>query len=107
MDFFEKEFYFQRKEIIDQQLNNIENFNVNDIYNYISNFFDKKKNIKSPFIDWNNPYISKDILIKISIAMTPKKMVKIFKEILIEGSKYFRRGMPDLFLWKEKKIKKE
>ncbi len=107
LDFFEKEFYFQRKEIIDKQLNNIENFNINDIYNYISNFFDKKKNIKSPFIDWNNPYISKDILIKISIAMTPKKMVKIFKEILIEGSKYFRRGMPDLFLWKEKKIKKE
>ena len=107
LDFYEKEFYIKRKDIIDKQLNLIENFTIENIYEYINNIFDKKKNIKSAFIDWNNYLNNKDIMINISIAMTPKKMVKIFKTILIEGSKFFRRGMPDLFLWKQKMMKKE
>ena len=107
LDFYEKEFYIKRKDIIDKQLNLIENFTIDNIYEYMNNIYDKKKNIKSAFIDWNNYLNNKDIMINISIAMTPKKMVKIFKVILIEGSKFFRRGMPDLFLWKQKIIKKE
>lgn len=99
LDFFYPEFYLSRKEIIDLRLEQIEKYTVEDIISYINKIFEKKKNIKTVFLNWKSFTCTKENLINISIAFTPVKMVKVFKEI-VKNIKFVIKGMPDLFLWK-------
>ena len=101
LDFFYPEFYTARKEIIDSRLEEIEHMSQNEMAKEINRIFDTKKNIKSVFINWKSYNCTKENMINIAIAMTPKKIVKIFKEI-VKNIKFVIKGMPDLFLWKTK-----
>ena len=105
LDFFDKEFYLNRKELIDNWFEKLKNFDEKDLIDYINNIYDNKKNIRTIYIDWNYSLLNKEIIIKITLGFTIKKLIKIFKIILNGSIKYFQRGMPDLFMWKEEKNK--
>ncbi len=105
LDFFDKEFYLNRKELIDNWFDKLENYDEKNLIDYINDIYDNKKNIKTIYIDWNYSLLNKDIIIKITLGFTIKKLIKIFKIILNGSIKYFQRGMPDLFMWKEEKNK--
>jgi hypothetical protein len=99
LDFFYSDFYKNRKEMIDKRVNEIEQFTDEQVINTIDFIFTNKKNIKTIFISWGNLYNDKDMLTKISIAISPSKLSKIFLE-LAKNVKFLIKGMPDLFLWK-------
>ena len=101
LDFFYPEFYTSRKEIIDKRLEEIEHMSQGEMVKEINRIFETKKNIKSVFINWKSFNCTKENMINIAIAMTAKKMVKIFKEI-VKNIKFVIKGMPDLFLWKSR-----
>jgi len=103
LDFFSPDFYFNRENLIKNRIIEIEKFNDSDIKGYIESIFDKKKNIKTPLIDWKYYMNGKDILVKIAISITGKKLSKIFEEFAM-NIRYIIKGMPDLFLWNEKSL---
>ena len=101
LDFFEKDFYFNRKEIIDKKLEIIKNYKKDDLIKLIDKIYDTKNGIKNPCIEWKSFIYDREILKKIAIAFTADKLVEIFKVILFKGLKSVKSGMPDLFLWNE------
>ena len=101
LDFFEKDFYLNRKNILDKKLDIINQYTKEDLINHIKYKYEEKNGIKNPCILWESYLNSKNVLIKISVAFGPKKLVEIFKIILNQGLKYVKKGMPDLFLWNE------
>ena len=102
LDFYEKDFYINRKKIIDDKLEKIKNYKKEEIIKQIQLTYETKNGIKNPCVEWNSYIYNKEILIKIGVAFGPKKLVEIFKVILTQGLKYVKTGMPDLFLWSEK-----
>ena len=102
LDFYEKDFYITRKAKIDEKLERINKYNKIDLINHIKKTYQAKRGIKNPCILWDKYRNKENILIKISVAIGPEKLVKIFKIILNHGLKYVKIGMPDLFLWEEK-----
>ena len=102
LDFFEKDFYINRKDIINAKLNKIQNYKKEQLINHIKMIYNIKNGIKNPCIEWDTHVYNQDILIKIGVAFGPIKLVEIFKVILNQGLKNVRSGMPDLFLWSEK-----
>ena len=101
LDFFEKDFYINRKEKLDKKLEKINKYKKEELINHIKNIYRSKKGIKNPCICWDNYLNNENVLIKVSIAFGPQKLVQIFRIILNQGFKYVKKGMPDLFLWKE------
>ena len=102
LDFFEKDFYINRKEIINSKLEKIKNYNKEQLIKHLQLTYDIKKGIKNPCVEWDTWAYDKDILIKIAVAFGPEKLSEIFKIILSQGLKNVKTGMPDLFLWSEK-----
>ena len=102
LDFFEKDFYINRKEIINKKLEKIKNYKKQDLIKHIQIIYDTKNGIKNPCVEWNTWVYNRDILIKIGVAFGPQKLTEIFKVILNQGLKAVKSGMPDLFLWSEK-----
>jgi len=103
LDFFSSDFYYNRKRLIEERLSEIENYTDNDIKQYIEEIFNKKRNFKTPFVDWKFFMNGKEILTKIAISLTSKKLVKIFEEFA-KSLNFIIKGMPDLFLWDEKNL---
>ena len=101
LDFYEKDFYINRKEIIDKKLEKIKKYKKEQLIQHIKTIYEIKNGIKNPCVEWNTWVYNKDILIKIGIAFGPEKLAEIFKVILNQGLKYVKTGMPDLFLWSE------
>ena len=101
LDFFEKDFYLNRKEKLDKKLSTIKNYKKEQLSNHIKITYETKNGIKNPCIEWNSHIYDKEILIKIGVAFGSEKLVEIFKVILNQGLKFVKTGMPDLFLWKE------
>ena len=79
----------------------INQYTKEDLINHIKYKYEEKNGIKNPCILWESYLNSKNVLIKISVAFGPKKLVEIFKILLNQGLKYVKKGMPDLFLWNE------
>ena len=104
LDFFEKDFYINRKNKIDQKLEKIKKYKKEELIAHIKTIYQIKKGIKNPCVSWDSFLNSENILIKAGIAFGPEKLVEIFKVILNNGYKYVKRGIPDLFLWKENNI---
>ena len=102
LDFYEKDFFINRKEIISAKLDKIQNYNKEQLIKHLQLTYDIKNGIKNPCVEWNSRIYDKDILIKIGIAFGPKKLTEVFKVILNQGLKNVKSGMPDLFLWSEK-----
>ena len=102
LDFYEKDFYLNRKEIVDSKLEKIKNYKKEQFIKHIQIIYDTKNGIKNPCVEWNSYVYNRDILIKIAVAFGPQKLTEIFKVILIQGLKHVKTGMPDLFLWSEK-----
>ena len=102
LDFYEKDFYINRKDIINAKLNKIQNYKKEQLINHIKMIYNIKKGIKNPCIEWDTHVYNQDILIKIGVAFGPIKLAEIFKVILNQGLKNVKSGMPDLFLWSEK-----
>jgi hypothetical protein len=100
LDFFSEDFYNNRKSLIDRRLEQIASFNTIDIQNTFDFIYTKKKNIKCVFINWNYALCDREILMKIAIAITPRKLASLFLEFT-KNLKFMIKGMPDLFLWKE------
>lgn len=100
LDFFSPDFYMNREVLIKKRLLEIEMLQANEIKDYINEIFNKKKNIKTPLVDWNYYMNGKDILVNIAISITGKKLAKIFEEFS-KNIRFIIKGMPDLFLWKE------
>ena len=101
MDFFEKDFYINRKEVIDKKLEKIKKYKKEELIEHIKLIYETKNGIKNPYVEWNSHIYNGEILIKIGVAFGPKKLVDIFYVILNQGLKAVKTGMPDLFLWKE------
>jgi hypothetical protein len=101
LDFFEKDFYINRKEVIDKKLEKIKKYKKEELIEHIKLIYETKNGIKNPYVEWNSHIYNGEILIKIGIAFGPKKLVDIFYVILNQGLKAVKTGMPDLFLWKE------
>ena len=101
LDFFEKDFYINRKTKLDKKLDIINNYTKDELINHIRYKYEAKYGIKNPCILWESYLNNKNILMKISAAFGAKKLVEIFKVILNHGLKYVKIGMPDLFLWNE------
>jgi hypothetical protein len=102
LDFFEKDFYINRKNIIDTKLEKIQKYKKEQLVKHLQLIYDTKKGIKNPYVEWNSYVYNRDILIKIAVAFGPIKLVEIFKVILNQGLKAVKSGMPDLLLWNEK-----
>ena len=102
LDFYEKDFYINRKNIIDTKLEKIKNYKKEQIIKHLELIYDTKKGIKNPCVEWDTFVYNRDVLIKVGIAFGPKKLVEIFKVILNQGLKAVKTGMPDLLLWSEK-----
>ena len=102
LDFYEKDFYINRKNIIDTKLEKIKNYKKEQIIKHLELIYDTKKGIKNPCVEWDTFVYNRDILIKVGVAFGPKKLVEIFKVILSQGLKAVKTGMPDLLLWNEK-----
>lgn len=100
LDFFSEDFYNNRKILIDRRLEEISTFNLTDIHKTFDFIYTNKKNIKCVFINWNYGLCDKEILLKIAIAITPRKLASLFLEFT-KNLKFMIKGMPDLFLWKE------
>ena len=100
LDLFSSDFYKSRREMIDKKIQEISEFSDKDVKDYFEYIFSKKKFIKSVFIDWNSIYNKKDVLLKISLAIGPKKLAPCFLEFA-KNLRFMLKGMPDLFLWKE------
>ena len=101
LDFFEKDFYINRKIKLDKKLEVIYHYTKEELINHIKYIYEAKNGIKNPCILWESYLNNKNILLKISAAFGPKKLVEIIKIILTHGLKYVKKGMPDLFLWNE------
>ena len=101
LDFFEKDFYINRKEVIDKKLEKIKKYKKEELIEHIKLIYETKNGIKNPYVEWNSHIYNGEILIKIGVAFGPKKLVDIFYVILNQGLKAVKTGMPDLFLWKE------
>ena len=101
LDFFEKDFYINRKSKLEQKLQKISKYKKQELINHIKITYETKNGIKNPSIEWNSHIYNEEILIKIGVAFGPEKLVEIFRVILNQGLKYVKTGMPDLFLWKE------
>ena len=104
LDFFEKDFYLNRKVKLDKKLEIIKSYKKEELINHLKNTYETKKGTKNPFLDWNNQIYNKDLLIKIILAFGAKNLVETFKTILNHGLKNIKNGMPDLLLWKENEI---
>ena len=102
LDFFEKDFYINRKIIIDKKLDKIKNYKKEQLIKHLQLIYDTKKGIRNPYVEWNTYVYNREILIKIGVAFGPVKLVEIFKVILNQGLKAVKTGMPDLLLWSEK-----
>jgi len=101
LDFFEKDFYINRKSKLDNKLEKIQKYKKEQLINHIKTTYETKNGIKNPCVEWNSYIYNEEILIKIGIAFGPQKLVEIFRVILTQGLKSVKTGMPDLFLWKE------
>ena len=101
LDFFEKDFYINRKSKLDKKLDKIKSYKKEQLINHIKITYETKNGIKNPCIEWNSHVYNEEILIKIGVAFGPAKLVEIFRVILNQGLKNVKTGMPDLFLWKE------
>ena len=101
LDFFEKDFYINRKSKLEQKLQKISKYKKQELINHIKITYETKNGIKNPCIEWNSHIYNEEILIKIGVAFGPEKLVEVFRVILNQGLKYVKTGMPDLFLWKE------
>ena len=101
LDFFEKDFYINRKSKLDNKLEKIQKYKKDQLINHIKTTYETKNGIKNPCVEWNSYIYNEEILIKIGIAFGPQKLVEIFRVILTQGLKSVKTGMPDLFLWKE------
>ena len=101
LDFFEKDFYINRKSKLDNKLEKIQKCKKEQLINHIKTTYETKNGIKNPCVEWNSYIYNEEILIKIGIAFGPQKLVEIFRVILTQGLKSVKTGMPDLFLWKE------
>jgi hypothetical protein len=101
LDFFEKDFYINRKSKLDKKLDKIKSYKKEQLVNHIKITYETKNGIKNPCIEWNSHVYNEEILIKIGVAFGPAKLVEIFRVILNQGLKNVKTGMPDLFLWKE------
>ena len=101
LDFFEKDFYINRKSKLEQKLQKISKYKKQELINHIKITYETKNGIKNPSIEWNSHIYNEEILIKIGVAFGPEKLVEIFRVILNQGLTYVKTGMPDLFLWKE------
>ena len=101
LDFFEKDFYINRKSKLDNKLEKIQKYKKEQLINHIKAIYETKNGIKNPCVEWNSYIYNEEILIKIGIAFGPQKLVEIFRVILTQGLKSVKTGMPDLFLWKE------
>ena len=101
LDFFEKDFYINRKSKLDNKLEKIQKYKKEQLINHIKTTYETKNGIKNPCVEWNSYIYNVEILIKIGIAFGPQKLVEIFRVILTQGLKSVKTGMPDLFLWKE------
>ena len=101
LDFFEKDFYINRKSKLDNKLEKIQKYKKEKLINHIKTTYETKNGIKNPCVEWNSYIYNEEILIKIGIAFGPQKLVEIFRVILTQGLKSVKTGMPDLFLWKE------
>ena len=101
LDFFEKDFYINRKSKLDKKLDKIKSYKKEQLINHIKITYETKNGIKNPCIEWNSHVYNEEILIKIGVSFGPSKLVEIFRVILNQGLKNVKTGMPDLFLWKE------
>ena len=101
LDFFEKDFYINRKSKLDNKLEKIQKYKKDQLINHIKTTYETKNGFKNPCVEWNSYIYNEEILIKIGIAFGPQKLVEIFRVILTQGLKSVKTGMPDLFLWKE------
>ena len=101
LDFFEKDFYINRKTKLDKKLEKINQYKKEQLINHIKNIYETKNGLKNPCVEWNSYIYNEEILIKIAVAFGPQKLVEIFRVILNQGLKHVKTGMPDLFLWKE------
>ena len=101
LDFFEKDFYLNRKTKLDKRIEKINNYKKEEFIEQITSIYESKNGIKNPCIKWNSNIYNKDLLIKIAIAFGSEKLVDIFKNILIHGLKNVKSGFPDFYLWKE------
>ena len=101
LDFYEKDFYINRKTKLDNKLEKIKIYKKDQLINHIKSTYETKNGIKNPCVEWNSYIYNEEILIKIGVAFGPQKLVEIFRVILNQGLKSVKTGMPDLFLWKE------
>ena len=101
LDFFEKDFYINRKAKLDKKLEKISKYKKEELIDHIKNIYKAKNGIKNPCIYWDSFLNDEKVLIKVAVAFGAEKLVEIFKVILYNGLKYVKKGMPDLFLWKE------
>ena len=101
LDFFEKDFYINRKSKIDEKLEKINKYKKGQLINHIKLTYETKNGLKNPCVEWNSYVYNEEILIKIAVAFGPQKLVNIFRVILSQGLKKVKTGMPDLLLWKE------
>ena len=99
LDFFEKDFYINRKSKLDKKLDKIKSYKKEQLVNHIKITYETKNGIKNPCIEWNSHVYNEEILIKIGVAFGPAKLAEIFRVILNQGLKNVKTGMPDLFLW--------
>ena len=91
LDFFEKDFYINRKIKLDKKLEVIYHYTKEELINHIKYIYEAKNGIKNPCILWESYLNNKNILLKISAAFGPKKLVEIIKIILTHGLKYVKK----------------
>ena len=66
LDFFEKDFYINRKSKIDEKLEKINKYKKGQLINHIKLTYETKNGLKNPCVEWNSYVYNEEILIKIA-----------------------------------------
>ena len=82
LDFFEKDFYINRKVQIDKKLEKISKYNKEELIENIKNIYEAKKGIKNPCVSWESYLNDEKVLIKVGVAFGAERLVEIFKVVL-------------------------
>eukprot|EP00347_Sterkiella_histriomuscorum_P003951 403362310 len=102
LDFDYPEFYYHRKDIIEQKLNRIIGMTRMQIKEYLISEYDKHKNFHNPIVNWDNIKLTKQRMGSIAYCMGGPLIAMFFKK-LAQDFQNWCYGMPDLVLWREHK----
>ena len=98
LDFGTKDFYLQRKNIIDMRLIAISEMDYQLIGRELDTLFETHKNKFNQFISWDSLRLNKRKLTEIAQILGGIRLSKILGNYC-RDYKHWNHGMPDLILW--------